>query len=265
MTPDDRIRNPEETDRLEHGLVAAITGATGGVGSAVARRLATSGASLLLLGRRKDALDALADSMRDDASAIRTICADLSQESGLERAASRIHEATEKMDALVHAAGVFVHGAVSDTSLETYDEVFHVNTRARFFLTRELLPLLRVQRGQIVFMNSSVGLRSGDAGVGAYAGTMHADRALADSVREEVNEDGVRVMTIYLGRTATPMQEEIHEDEGRPYDSKRLIQPETVAELVEHALKMGPDAEIIDVTLRPMRKPAPLTADAEKD
>lgn len=265
MIPDERVRSTVDSANTAftgREFVAAVTGATGGVGSAVAHRLAANGGSLVLLGRREDALAALADKIGEDTSAIRTICADLCRKSELERAVSQIRETVGRLDALVHAAGVFVRGKLDETLLEEFDEVFQVNTRARFFLTRELIPLMSVRGGQVVFVNSSLGLRS-DGGVGAYAGTMHADRALADALREEVNEDDVRVMTIYLGRTATPMQEEIHEDEGRPYDPSRLIQPETVAEVVEHALKMGPDAEITDVTIRSMRKPAPPTTDAE--
>lgn len=68
---------------------------------------------------------------------------------------------------------------------------------------------------------------------------------------EEVNPDGVRVSSVYLGRTATPMQAEVHKWEGKPYAPERLIQPEQVAAVVIAALLLGPEAEITDLSIRP--------------
>lgn len=247
---------PSGARKAGRDLRAVVTGATGGVGTAVARELAGEGVSLALCGRRSEALAELAEELRGGGAQVRTISADLRSDGELEDAASAIRETGDELDLLVHAAGVFARGRVADLPLATFDELFRVNHRARFYLTRELLPLLKESRGQVVFVNSSLGLRGG-AGVGAYAGTMHANRALADSVRDEVNEQGVRVLTVYLGRTATEMQEEVHALEGRPYDPDRLIRPETVARTILHAATLPRDAEITDLTLRPMRTPPP--------
>lgn len=80
-----------------------------------------------------------------------------------------------------------------------------------------------------MFINSSVGIVA-RGGIGPYAATKHALKAIADSLRDEVNKDGIRVLSIFLGRTATPMQEEVHRLEGKPYRPERLLQPEDVAE-----------------------------------
>ena len=106
-----------------------------------------------------------------------------------------------------------------------------------------------------MFINSSAGV-SAKATVGAYAATKHALKAVADSLREEVNAAGVRVTSLYVGRTATRMQAELHAQEGKAYDPSGLIQPEDVASLTLHALSLPRTVEVTDVFLRPMRKPS---------
>jgi NADP-dependent 3-hydroxy acid dehydrogenase YdfG len=78
---------------------------------------------------------------------------------------------------------------------------------------------------------------------------------LADRLRDEVNPGGIRVLSVYPGRTATPMQAAIYRQEGRPYLPEHLLQPEDVAAVVLHALAMPPGAEVTDISIRPMHKP----------
>jgi NADP-dependent 3-hydroxy acid dehydrogenase YdfG len=78
---------------------------------------------------------------------------------------------------------------------------------------------------------------------------------MANSFREELNADGVRVLTVYPGRTATPMQQAIHELERRQYRPEALIQPEDVASVVISALTLSRTAEITDIQIRPLDKP----------
>jgi NADP-dependent 3-hydroxy acid dehydrogenase YdfG len=105
-----------------------------------------------------------------------------------------------------------------------------------------------------VFVNSSVGLNA-RANVGQYAATKHALKALADSLRDEVNADAVRVLSVFLGRTATPMQASVHEMEGKEYHPERLLLPEDVAAVVINALSLPRSAEVTDINIRPLIKP----------
>jgi short-subunit dehydrogenase len=93
------------------------------------------------------------------------------------------------------------------------------------------------------------------AGVSQYSATKHALKALADSLREELNGVGVRVLSVYLGRTATPMQAQLSMEEGLEYHPERLIQPSQVAASVVGALALGREAEVTDIRIRPMLKP----------
>jgi NADP-dependent 3-hydroxy acid dehydrogenase YdfG len=113
--------------------------------------------------------------------------------------------------------------------------------------------MLKSSRGQIVFINSSVGLVA-RANVGQYAATKHALKAVADSLREEVNTDGVRILSVFPGRTATPMQTAVHEMEGRPYQPEHFIQPEDIADVVINALVLPRTAEVTDINIRPLIK-----------
>ena len=90
--------------------------------------------------------------------------------------------------------------------------------------------------------------------MGQYAATKHALKAIADSLREEMNAEGVRVLNIFLGRTATPMQAKVHELEGREYRPESLVQPEDVASVVIHALSMPRTVEITEISMRPRIK-----------
>ena len=119
-------------------------------------------------------------------------------------------------------------------------------------LTQALLPALRSVRAGGV-LNSTAGRRA-TAGSGQYAATKHGLAAVADSLRDEVNADGVRVLSVFLGRTATPMQAELSAKAGRAYDPERLLQPEDVAAAVLSAVTLPRTAELTDLVIRPMLK-----------
>ena len=90
--------------------------------------------------------------------------------------------------------------------------------------------------------------------VGAYASTKFALKALTDSLREEVNELGIRVLSVYPGRTASPMQVAVHEFEDKIYQRERLLQPQDIADTIVYALSLPRTAEITDVSVRPFLK-----------
>ena len=87
----------------------------------------------------------------------------------------------------------------------------------------------------------------------AYAASKHGLKALADALRIEEAEHGVRVTSIYPGRTATPMQERVHQQEGNAYDPERFIAPESVVTTILTAIDLPDDADITDLTVRPGR------------
>jgi NADP-dependent 3-hydroxy acid dehydrogenase YdfG len=237
-----------------HGQVAVITGAGTGIGAAIAQCLAEKGICLFLIGRRREKLEAVAESARK--SCPRVIChpADVTSNMDIRELVQCLKRDYGFVDILVHSAGVISIGRFNEVPVEDFDRQYLTNVRAPFVLTQSLLPILIERRGQIVFINSSAGLTAG-INVSQYAATKHALKALADSLRAEINPDGVRVLSIYAGRTASPMQATVHEMEKKAYHPARLMQPENVAEMVVSVLGMPRTAEVTDLTVRPMAKP----------
>ena len=136
------------------------------------------------------------------------------------------------------------------------DTIMAINVLGPYELTRQLLPGIVERRGQIVFINSSI-VRGGGPATGQFAATAHALRAVADSLRAEVNPLGVRVLSVFPGRTATPRQAMIFAREGREYEPESLLQPRDVAATVIHSLTLPASAELTEVWIRPAVNFAP--------
>jgi NADP-dependent 3-hydroxy acid dehydrogenase YdfG len=230
------------------GSVALVTGASSGIGRAIALALASAGTSLALVGRRADELREVAEQAESRAE---IYVLDLTDDPALADLPRQVESDLGRLDLLVHSAGAFALGPISGAPVEDLDAQYRVNVRAPYLLTQLCLPMLRAARGQIVFVNSSAGVARARSGVSQYAATKHALRALADSVRDEVNPDGVRVLSVFPGRTATPMQALVHELEGREYRPGELLQPEDVAAAVAAAVALPSSAEVTEIDVRP--------------
>ena len=113
--------------------------------------------------------------------------------------------------------------------------------------------MLKADQGQVVFINSSSALTAKPM-TAQYDSTKHALKAIADSLRGEINKHGVRVLSVYLGRTASEMQERIHRMRGKALSTGVLLQPEDVASVVVNALSLTRTAEVTDISIRPMIK-----------
>jgi NAD(P)-dependent dehydrogenase (short-subunit alcohol dehydrogenase family) len=235
------------------GRVAVVTGASSGVGRAIALALARQGAELCAVGRNSNALAETVAAARQFSPAT-TFPLDLTVEENLEALLRHLEEKAGKVDILVHSAGVIHQDLMERARIEDLDLQYATNVRAPYLVSQRLLPFLARARGQIVFINSSVGLAVKRPEVGQYAATKHALKAIADSLREEVNPKGIRVLTLYLGRTATPMQQALFQQDGREYHPETLLQPEDVASVVVHALMLPSTAEVTDISIRPMAK-----------
>jgi NADP-dependent 3-hydroxy acid dehydrogenase YdfG len=212
--------------------------------------LAKAGVVLYLVGRDRARLEPVAGEAQDlGAEAVRSVL-DLTDDGQVRDFAEKLAARHIGLDILVHSAGVVALGSVAEADVADFDAQYRLNLRAPYLLTQALLPAIKEARGQIVFVNSGSGLRA-TANWSQYAATKHGLRALADSLREEVRADGVRVLSVYPGRTATPMQELVHRMEGREYDPDGFIQPIDVAEQVVAALRLPRRAEVTDLSIRP--------------
>ncbi|TDD41014.1 SDR family oxidoreductase [Nonomuraea terrae] len=220
---------------------ALVTGASRGVGAAVARALAPTH-DVLLGGRDEQALAALAAELPGGrAWPVELTAVTEADVAGVER-----------LDVLVHSAGVAELGRLADQPADAWRRTMEVNVVAVAELTRLLLPALRRAGGHVVCVNSGAGLRANPEW-GVYAASKFALKAFADALRLE--EPALRVTTVYPGRVDTDMQRGVRDYEGGPYEPGKYLKAETVARAVLAAVTAGPDAHLTDLTLRPSGGP----------
>jgi len=226
-----------------------LTGAGSGIGLQLARRLTERGDRLILLARSEER----AGELQTEFTAAEVVVADLETPAVVEEIGSSLAHSHGAIDSLVHSAGVVALDAVADASLIDWERQLLVNLTSPAMLTKALLPSLRAARGSVVFLNSGAGLAA-NATWSAYAASKFGLRALADSLRAEEAPNGVRVSSVFPGRTATPMQVEVHRQEGTEYDASRWIRPETVVDAIVHLLDLPHDATIPELVVRPAPK-----------
>lgn len=219
--------------------VALITGASRGIGEAIARALADTH-HLLIGGRDQAAVDSVVGSLP---SAEPWVC----------ELTGELAPLPAKLDVLVHSAGLEAFGTVAETAREEWARLFDVNVFAVAELTRQALPALRAARGLVVAINSGAGLTAG-AGFSAYSGSKFALRALTDALREEERGNGVRVCSVHPGRVDTAMQERLTEAYGQEYDAGRHLAPEDIAAAVRTVVDLPERGTIESLSVRPSRK-----------
>jgi NADP-dependent 3-hydroxy acid dehydrogenase YdfG len=232
--------------------IAVVTGASSGIGRAIAVALARAGVSLCLVGRNRDRL-AQTVAAAESFATVKSFEIDL-RHGDLQPLVEYLEEHAGRLDLLIHSAGIIHQDLLEHARIEHFDEQYAINVRAPYLLTKRVLPLMIKARGQIIFVNSSASFSAQRAEIGQYAATKHALKAIADSVRTELNPRGIKVLSIYLGRTATAMQETLFRQEARTYDAATLLQPEDVAIMLLAVLALPPTAEVTDIFIRPMTK-----------
>lgn len=230
---------------MAHRPVHLVTGAGSGIGAAVAKVLHGRGDELVLVARSQPR----AHELLQQYDGARVVVADLADPGHLEHALAGLN-LPPRLDSLIHAAGVVDLAPVAELPYAQVREQLDVNLVAPMVLTRACLPALRAARGLVLLVNSGAGLTA-HAGWGAYAASKFGLRGFADSLRAEEAGHGVRVTSVFPGRTATPMQERVHDQEGAAYDPERWIQPETVAATLLHVLDLPRDAVVPEVSVRP--------------
>jgi short-subunit dehydrogenase len=237
---------------LTQGL-AVVTGAGSGIGRAIALQLAGRGVSCCLVGRTSSKLEEVASLARGAGVELIPMAVDLCDPNVIAGLAERVRLLGQPISLLVHSAALMSFSRVEESTIGEFAKLLNVNVVAPFALTKHLLPEICASRGQIVFVNSSI-VNNAAAGTIQYAATKHALKGLADGLRQELNARGVRVISVYPGRTATPLQAWISATEGRQYRPENLLQPEDIAAMVLQALLLPATAEVTDILIRPANK-----------
>jgi NAD(P)-dependent dehydrogenase (short-subunit alcohol dehydrogenase family) len=241
-TPFDRSQSPLR------GRFAVVTGAGSGIGKAVALALALHGMHVLLVGRREQPLRLVAQQAGRNASVLAT---DLATEAGVTAVASAV---PQQLHVLVHCAGMHLPDSATAMTGSAWAALDAVNLHAPVLLTNACLPALRKASGHVVFVNSTAGLPSASASAPAYAAGKQALRVMTDALRRELNSEGIRILTVYPGRTDTPMQSAILAQEQRVAEPGTLIPPVDIAIMILASLLLSKATQVTDVTVLPTQR-----------
>lgn len=200
-------------DKEFAGKAVIVTGATSGIGRATALRFAEAGAAVTAVGRRQDALHAVAEEIKARGGSALSINADLAVESDARKIVSESTEKYGGIDVLVNAAGHISSGTIESTALEAWDAMLAINLRSVFILMQQALPFLIESRGNIVNVSSVTGLRS-FPGVLAYCVSKSGLDQLTRCAALELAAKGVRVNAVNPGVVVT----EIHKRGGMSHE-----------------------------------------------
>ncbi len=229
------------------GRKILITGATSGIGKAIAIKLILEDAKMIITGRNLDVMEEL-KCLSNERTQASIYAADLSQSQQVYELLDRLKENGDIPDSIIHSAGLFQFGSIEDTPDDMLLDCLQINFVSPFILTRDWLRIRLQTRGAVIFINSTVALAP-KSNVFAYAASKSALKSLADVLCEESGTSGLRVSTIYPGRVATPMQEKVCKLEGSTYNTDRFITPEIIADEVFRLLTLPANAEIQDLVI----------------
>ena len=224
------------------GDAVVITGASSGIGEAIAHRLADAGATVVLGARRLERLESIADDLADDYGAdALTVETDVTDRDQVDALVDAAVSEFGGLDALVNNAGVGLGGDVESMDDDAYHTMTDVNVDGMFYATRAALPHLREREGTLVFLGSFAGHHP-RPGNPVYAATKWWTRGFAHSLEGQVGPDGVAVSVINPSEVRTEFGDEEGEAFEERFEEGDVTDPATIAEAVEFALaREAPD------------------------
>jgi NADP-dependent 3-hydroxy acid dehydrogenase YdfG len=237
------------------GRVAVVTGASSGIGGATARLLAKEGCNVVLAARREDRLIALAAELGEGALVAPT---DVSDPAACAALVARTLERFGSLDILINNAGLGLYGSIAEGDPEDWRKMFDVNVLGVLYTTRAAVrQMLRQGAGDILFVSSLAGRRVPRADGTVYAATKHAVNAIAEGLRMDVHEKGIRVLNVEPGLVRTEFPESSHPSAQEYYAEKEYtpLEAEDVARAVVYALLQPPRVSVNEILVRPTEQP----------
>ena len=229
------------------GQVALVSGASRGIGRAVATAFAREGARLAVLARGRTELERLAGELGPDRDAVLVVSGDAADEGTAARAVQATLDRFGRLDCLVTAQGTGSFGPLEASRLTDWDSMIRGNLTATYLLCRSALPpMLAAGRGTIVAIVSLAAVRA-IPGCAAYTASKAGVLGLARSLAAEVRGRGVRVAALCPGAVDTPFWDGIP---GAP-DRIRMLRPEAVAEAALLVVAQPPGAFVEEIVLAP--------------
>jgi NADP-dependent 3-hydroxy acid dehydrogenase YdfG len=224
---------------------ALITGASSGIGKATALAFAKAGIDLVLVGRDRDKLTAVAEAAEAAGVTAKTYVVDLSK---LDRVSAKIAEiaaAHENLDILINNAGMAYTGSIGDSPLSDWQKVIDLNLTSVFQCVQGILPHMRQRKAGVIVNVSSIAGKQVFPNWGIYSGLM----ALTQAIAGEERANGIRVTAVCPGSVNTPLWDT--DTVQADFDRSAMLTPEMVAEGILYAVLAPPGAVVEELTIMP--------------
>ena len=224
--------------------IAVISGASTGIGKILAIKLSDN-YFIHLISRNINKLQKVSDEILKKGNACKIIDADISKSESIESIYSKI-ENKQDIELLINNAGNAIFKNISDLSIDDWDSQMNVNLRGAFLLTKMLIDDLKAKRkGTIVFTNSVAGLQAYKNST-AYVASKHGLRGFASSLREELREYDIKVVSVYPGAINTPLWDSMEMDDLR----SEMMSSDDVADMIICAINSPNNCTVEEIVLR---------------
>jgi len=224
---------------------AVITGASSGVGKSLAIQLSDAGYRVVLAARSEDKLNAIAEEIQFKGGNSLVVPTDVSQPEQINNLKDRALEYGD-VSVVINNAGLGKFSKVEDVAIEDWDRQLDVNLRASFLVSQAFIPGMKQRlNGTLAFMNSVAG-KKGYAHSAAYVASKYGMRGLADSLREELREDNIKVISIHPGAVDTPFWDGI----GVNLPREEMLSTHTLAQSIVHAIQSPGNFAVEELVVR---------------
>ncbi len=226
---------------------AIVTGASSGIGLAIARVLGEEGYAMTLAARRPEKLQAAADGLKADGFELQAVAANVSDEEEIQKVVGAHRERYGRLDVLVNNAGVGVGASVADIATKRLDMQLDINLRSIVLFYRECIAMLREAAGEhksaLVVNTSSISGKHGEAWLSVYSAAKHGVVGWTEAMNKEIGSEGIKSTALCPAFVDTPMTDFVKEH----VPAEEMIRPEDIAESVRMLLRVSPACVIPEI------------------
>lgn len=242
------------------GKRAWVTGASSGIGQAVARALAGEGAEVVLSARREDRLQSLAEELKSQGAQVHIEAVDVSDRAAMEAVAERL-AALGGIDILINNAGTMPISPIINGRVDEWDQMIDVNIKGVLYAINAVYSGMAERKAGFIVNVSSIAARTTYPSAGVYAGTKHAVRAISETLRKEAIRFGVRVTDIQPGSVDTELPDSIGHEKIRGIvksnmygEDAAMLKADDIANAVIYALEQPEHVDVGELLIWPTRQ-----------
>jgi short-subunit dehydrogenase len=225
--------------------VAVITGASSGIGESLSYQLSESGYKVVLVARSTDKLNLISDKIRENGRECLAVPIDVSKPDEINKLKEEAN-AFGDVTVVVNNAGIGKFSRIEDITLEDWNRQMDVNLRASFLMSQVFIPKMKeMKKGSLVFINSVAG-KKGYPYSAAYVSSKYGMRGLADSFREELRQDNIKVISIHPGAVNTPFWDNSNSDFSRD----EMLKVQTLSESIVHVINASGNFAVEEMVVR---------------